>query len=140
MALKKFPTKKRIENSKSEGEELRTVANKLCLSEKDALHFLEKVYAAREIVNMLSSWAQTPEVPEHLTNVYKGLDELLSPICPNCDIRARRFITSDANLYDPELAQYPGGTMRYWTGEWYCPKCEHLVAVGNKWWQYSIQL
>ena len=126
-------TEKRIE--KSEG--LRTMANKLCLNEKETLHFLEKVYAAREMINVISSWAQTSEVSERLTNVYRGLDELLFPICPNCNVKARQLITSNADLYDPELAQHPGGTMRYWTGEWYCPKCEHLVATGNKWWQQN---
>lgn len=113
------------------------MANYLSMDEKSAIEFLEKVAKAKSIINILTGFAQTDEVYRPLSRVYKELDELLSPFCPECNIRAKRFITSDAQLYDPELAQYPGGTRRYWTGEWYCPKCHHLVAVGEKWWDQS---
>lgn len=112
-----------------------TIANRLSMSEASAVEFLERTFEAKQIVNSLTGWAQTSETYQLLSNAYKELDELLSPICPECNVKAKRVITSAAELYDPELAQYPGGTTRYWTGEWYCPECRHLVAVGEKWWR-----
>lgn len=115
-------------------KELIRIANELSMSEEAAIEFLNKAFEARELINILTGWAQTGETSESLSNAYKELDQLLSPICSDCHIKAKRFITSPAQLYDPELAQYPRGNTLHWTGEWYCPKCHHLVAVGRKWW------
>jgi len=115
-------------------KELVTMANNLSMSEEATIEFLDKAFEALELINILTGWAQTSEISESLSNAYKELDELLSPICSDCHIKAKRFITSQAKLYDPELAEYPGGNTSYWTGEWYCPKCHHLVAAGRKWW------
>jgi len=110
------------------------MANYLAMGDESAVAFLDKVAEAKEIINELSGIAQTDETSQAINKVYEALDELLSPICPKCNSRAKRFITSAAQLYDPGMAELPGGTTPYWTGEWYCPKCHHLIAVGKRWW------
>ncbi|MBA7668992.1 hypothetical protein ES703_77115 [subsurface metagenome] len=121
--------------NKVKQELIATISKHLSMSETEAVQFLEKGSEARELINSLTSRAQTSETWEALNEAYKALDRLLTPICPTCQVATKRFITSKAELYDPELAQYPGGTTRYWTGEWYCPQCRHLIAVGRKWWE-----
>jgi len=96
--------------------------------------YLEKLYEAREKVNALTGAAPTKEDQELLSKAYDALDELLSPTCRECNVKAKRFITSPAQLYDPAMAELPGGTTSFWTGDWYCPKCNHTVAHGEKWW------
>jgi len=115
-------------------KDLITMANHLGISREETTKFLEKALEAKKLVNELTGITWADGVKEHLDKAYRELDELLSPICSKCDVRAKRFITSSAQLYDPEIAQYPGGSSLYWTGEWYCPKCKHLVAVGERWW------
>lgn len=113
------------------------MANYLSMDEKSAVTFLEDVAKAKDIINTLTGFAQTDEVYGRLSRAYNELDELLSPLCPKCTIRAKRFITSPAEFYDPAMAELPGGTTRHWTGEWYCPQCRHIVAVGQTWWDQS---
>jgi hypothetical protein len=101
--------------------------------------YLEKLYEAKELVNELTGTALEdcgfPEyADESVSRIYHLLDGLLSPECPDCEITARRFVTSPAQLYDSAMAELPGGTISYWTGDWYCPKCRHIVAHGMKWW------
>lgn len=97
--------------------------------------YLEKVYEAFEKINELTGIAPTQEDQTLLSTAYNALDELLSPVCPECKVKAKRFITSPARLYDPAMAEVPGGTRIFWTGEWYCPKCQCIVAYGRKWWK-----
>jgi len=99
------------------------------------IEYLEKLYKAKEKVNELTSIAQTREDFDLLSKAYDCLDELLSPFCPECNVKAKRFITSPARLYDPAMAELPRGTTPFWTGEWYCPKCHHIIAHGEKWWK-----
>lgn len=115
--------------------EVRGRTKHLCMDEKYAVNFLEKVSEAKDIINKLTGIAQTDEAYKPLSKAYRELDKLLSPICPKCKVRAKRFITSPAQLYDPAMAEVePMAAVSRWDGEWYCPKCRHLVAVGEKWW------
>ena len=106
----------------------------LCMSEESAIDFLERVAEAKDKINELTGIAQTDETYKILSMCYSELENLLSPICSNCQVRAEKFITSPARLYDLAMAELPGGTRMSWTGEWFCPKCRHPVAYGNRWW------
>ena len=56
----------------------------------------------------------------------------MAPICLDCKIEAKRFITTPAQLYDvpaEDFPAYPSVIQPRWDGEWYCPKCHHLVGV-----------
>lgn len=56
----------------------------------------------------------------------------LPPTCLDCKVEAKRFITTPAQLYgipDEDYPVYPFAFQPRWDGEWYCPKCRHLVAV-----------
>jgi len=97
--------------------------------------YLEKLHEARVKVNELTGMAHDGEEWKLLSEAYEILDRLLSPVCRECKVRARRFITSPAQLYDPAMAELPGGSRSYWTGEWFCPQCRHMVAHGEKWWE-----
>lgn len=97
--------------------------------------YLEKLYEAKEKVNELTGIAPTEKDYKLLSKAYNALDKLLSPTCPKCNVRAKRCITSLARLYDPAMAELPGGTTPFWTGDWYCPKCRHTIAHGKKWWE-----
>jgi len=99
------------------------------------VEYLERLYEAKKRVNELTGIAPTKEDYDLLSKAYDCLDELLSPLCPDCNVRAKRFITSPAQLYDSAMAELPGGTTPFWTGQWYCPKCNHTVASGEKWWE-----
>ena len=99
------------------------------------VEYFEKLYEAKQKVNELTSMVQTQEDYDELSKIYDFLDKLLSPTCPKCNVKAKRFITSPARLYDPAMAELPGGTRSFWTGEWYCPKCRCMVACGEKWWK-----
>jgi len=107
-----------------------------CMGEDETINFLEETLKAQEIINELTGKAQTKELLDLLSKAYDSLDEVLSPICPTCEIRAKKFITSPAQLYDSAMAELPGGTRRFWTKDWYCPKCRHIVASGQKWWDF----
>lgn len=107
----------------------------LCMGEKEAVDFLERTLEAKNIVNELSGLAQSAGLNKQFSSVYTTLSEILSPLCPDCKVRAQRFITSPAQLFDPDLANYPGGTVRSWTGEWFCPECRRNVAYGERWWE-----
>jgi len=111
------------------------MVNELGFNEADTIEFLEKVFEAQRIINTLTGWTWADKTHEPLSHAYEELDKLLSPICSDCHVRADRFMTSPAELYDPGMAELPGGIIRRWTGEWYCPKCRHLVAVGPRWWR-----
>lgn len=99
------------------------------------VEYLNKLHEAREKINELTGMAQTAEDYELLSHVYDLLDELLSPICTKCKAKAKKFITSPAQLYDPAMAEFPGGMRAFWSGEWYCPDCGSIVAIGDKWWE-----
>ena len=115
-------------------EIIEEMARVLCMSEESTINFLEQVAEVKDKINELTSWTQTEETYKSLCACYCELDKLVSPICPDCHVRVERFITSPARLYDPEMAELPGGTTMRWTGEWYCPKCRHPIAFGNRWW------
>ena len=104
------------------------------MGETEAIVFLEKTLNAKKIVNELTGDAQTDELHKLLSSAYDALDEILSPLCPTCGTRSKRFITSPAKLFDPDMANYPGGTRLSWTGDWFCPECRRTVAYGEKWW------
>jgi len=102
---------------------------------RERLEILERIWKIKKEINKLTGIADTKDECDLLGKAYDLLDELLSPICPNCNVRAKRFITSPAQLYDSAMAELPGGTRTYWTGEWYCPQCNRIVASGEKWWE-----
>jgi len=110
------------------------MANHLAAGEESAVEFLNAAFKTKGLVSKLTSMAQTSEMYITLRTVYDNLDDLLKPLCPECHVRAERFITSPAELYAPEMAELPYGATRRWMGEWYCPKCRHVVAVSEKWW------
>jgi len=89
---------------------------------------------AKEMVNELTVLAQTEETHRLLSRAYDVLDLILSPPCLKCKVKAKRLITSLARLYYPEIAELPGGTRTFWTGEWFCPECGSVVATGKRWW------
>lgn len=116
-------------------EIIKEMSKVLCMDEKCTIEFLERVKEAKDKINELTGIAQTDETYKSLSKCYDELDALLSPICPDCKVRGKRFITSPARLYDQAMSELPGGTMTFWTGEWYCPKCRHTIASGDKWWE-----
>jgi len=109
--------------------------NHLCMGEKEAMSFLDRALEAKNIVNELTGLAQSAGLYKQFASAYSILDEILSPLCPDCDVKAKKFITSPARLFDPDMANYPGGSSLSWSGEWYCPKCRHIVAFGETWWR-----
>jgi len=106
----------------------------LCMGEAGAIDFLERTLEAKNLVNELTGLAQCNDFAKLMSTAYSALDEILSPICLKCNVKAQRFITSPAQLFDPDMANYPGGSSLSWTGEWYCPQCRKVVAYGEKWW------
>jgi len=110
------------------------MADFLCMNQQDTVNFLGEVAKLNEELNKLTGIAPTPETYKTLSKACDELDKILSPICPKCGKRAKRFITSPARLYDPAMAELPGGTTTYWTGEWVCPRCRHPIAIGKEWW------
>jgi len=49
------------------------------------------------------------------------------PICPDCGIEGKSFVTSPAALYGipiEDVLENPYLAMPRATGEWYCPKCK----------------
>jgi len=55
-----------------------------------------------------------------------------APTCLDCKVKAERFITTPAQLYDipsEDFPAYPGVIQPRWDGEWFCPRCRHLVGV-----------
>lgn len=109
----------------------------LCMGSKEATDFLEKILEAKTVVNELTGLAQTPKIYKQLATVYSTLNDILAPLCPNCEVKAQKFITSPTQLYDPDMANYLGGSRSYWSGEWACPKCGSVVAYGEPWWRTS---
>ena len=107
----------------------------LCMGEKETMDFLERTLKAKNIVNELSGLAQSARLNKQFSSVYITLSEILSPLCSDCKVRAQKFITSPAELFDPDMANYPGGTSRSWTGEWFCPECRRIVAYEETWWR-----
>lgn len=103
--------------------------------DKFEVEYLEKLYEAREKVNELTGIAPTSDDYKLLSKAFDALDKLLSPICSKCLVRAKRFITSPNRLYDSAMAMLPGGTKTFWTGDWYCPSCQHIVGYGQTWWR-----
>ena len=106
----------------------------LCMEGHEAIEFLENALRAKEIVNELTGLAQTRSISEMLSRAYHALDEVLSPRCPDCLTIARRFVTSPAQLFDPDMASFPGGSTTSWTGEWFCNNCRRVIAYGENWW------
>jgi len=56
----------------------------------------------------------------------------IAPTCLDCKVAAVRFITTPAQLYGipaEDFAAYPGVIQPRWDGEWYCPRCRHLVGI-----------
>ena len=56
----------------------------------------------------------------------------LAPTCLDCSIPAKKFIATPAQLYGipyEDYPAYPSAFQPRWDGEWYCPKCRHLVGV-----------
>ena len=56
----------------------------------------------------------------------------MAPICLDCKVEAKRFITTPAQLYGvpaEDFPAYPSVLQPRWDGEWFCPKCRHLVGV-----------
>lgn len=57
------------------------------------------------------------------------------PICPDCGIPAEKFITTAAQLYGVPYEDYPAYPSAFqprWDGEWFCSKCQHIVAITNR--------
>jgi hypothetical protein len=105
---------------------------------QDKIEYLEKLYEIKKQINALTGTAPTETDDMFLGEAYDAINELLSPVCEKCNVRAIKFITSAAALYDPAMAELPGGSTPYWTGEWTCPKCHRIVASGEKWWQPKL--
>jgi len=56
----------------------------------------------------------------------------IAPTCLDCKVQAKKFITTAAQLYDvpwEDYPAYPSAFQLRWDGEWFCPKCHHLVGV-----------
>ena len=106
-----------------------------CMGEDEAISFLEETLKAQNIINELTGLAQSAGLYKQFSNVYNILDEILSPYCPDCEVKAKKFITSPAQLFDSDMANYPSGSSLSWTGEWFCPKCRHTIAFGKEWWR-----
>jgi len=58
----------------------------------------------------------------------------LAPICLDCKVEAKKFITTPAQLYGVPYEDYPTYPFAFqprWDGEWVCPECHHLVAASD---------
>lgn len=56
--------------------------------------------------------------------------KMSAPICPECGVKGKKFITSPARLYVvPEDWDdlEPMAFVSRWTGEYYCPKCRRIL-------------
>jgi len=51
-------------------------------------------------------------------------------LCLYCDIEMLPVITSFADEYEPAaIHDDPRAAIRYWTGEYYCPKCHRTSPI-----------
>jgi len=52
------------------------------------------------------------------------------PICPQCNVKGKKFITTKAKLYGipkEEREGHPDWFKSYWTGEYFCPRCRRIL-------------
>ena len=59
----------------------------------------------------------------------------IGPMCPDCKVESKKFITTPAQLYGvpwEDYPAYPSAFQPRWDGEWVCPRCHKLVAVTDR--------
>jgi len=47
-------------------------------------------------------------------------------ICMYCNVEMRPFVTTLSDLYGIPTWDNPFAARRFWTGDYYCPKCNRL--------------
>jgi len=107
----------------------------------------KELWEQRESIRLVSSilWQEGRQlydlnvdgqkIGERLSELEKKLGEqvmflgsLSNPLCPDCKVRGKPFITSPAQLYDSAMAlDDPRATIQRWTGQYYCPKCNKTL-------------